>query len=341
MGEILEQRRTATAERIARFRESLPLSNQLADGKACIYATGSFARGEASVHSDLDLFIVGKVEKRSGPVVRGLRNEPKRLLGRLDEICLKAELIELTKRSGIPEFSGDGEYLKHYSVEELTTSLGSSQDDATNTFTARLLLLLESTPLVGPTVYAEAVEEVIAEYWGDFEDHSKEFMPGFLANDVLRIWRTFCVNYEARTQKDPPEKKAKRKLKNYKLKHSRLLTCYSALLYLLFVYSREGTVDLQAAREMTKLSPTERVEWLARTEPAHAVACSELIELYETFLQETDAAEPELIQRFLRPEESRRLYAEATLFGDKVFDLLEQVGHQGRTQNKFYRLLMV
>jgi hypothetical protein len=55
-------------------------------------------------------------------------------------------------------------------------------------------------------------------------------VPAFLANDILRIWRTFCVNYEARTETEPAEKKAKRKLKNYKLEHSRLLTCYSALL---------------------------------------------------------------------------------------------------------------
>ena len=38
-----------------------------------------------------------------------------------------------------------------------------------------------------------------------------EFMPAFLANDILRLWRTFCVNYEARTQTEPAEKKAKRK----------------------------------------------------------------------------------------------------------------------------------
>ncbi len=75
-----------------------------------------------------------------------------------------------------------------------------------------LLLLLESKPLVGDDVYMEAVSDVVAAYWGDFIDHSQNFMPAFLANDILRIWRTFCVNYEARTEKDPPERKAKRKL---------------------------------------------------------------------------------------------------------------------------------
>lgn len=191
MGEILENRRKTTNERITLFKQKLPNSARLAEGKACVYATGSFARGEAGLHSDLDLFIVGKVEMADGKVVAGKRNEPKRLLGRLDEICIKAELIELTKQMNIPPFSGDGEYLKHYSVEELTKSLGSPEDDAANTFTARLLLLLESIPLVGDEVYSEAIDDVIAEYWGDFADHSKNFMPAFLANDILRLWRTF------------------------------------------------------------------------------------------------------------------------------------------------------
>src|SRR4029077_19402552 len=77
--------------------------------------------------------------------------------------------------------------------------------------------------------YDEIVRDVIDGYWRDYQDHQANFMPAFLANDILRIWRTFCVNYEARTKREPDDKKASGKLKNYKLKHSRLLTCYSAL----------------------------------------------------------------------------------------------------------------
>src|SRR5580658_2234467 len=68
------------------------------------------------------------------------------LLKHLDEICIKADLIEVTRKLRIPEFSGDGRYLAHYSVHEFTKALGTPEDDVTNTFTARLLLLLESRP---------------------------------------------------------------------------------------------------------------------------------------------------------------------------------------------------
>jgi predicted nucleotidyltransferase len=218
MAEVLEARRSETTSRFEQLQKQLRAADQLAADKACVYATGSFGRGEASKYSDLDLFIVG----------RGNKN--RRELSNLEEIRIKADLIEATKTLDIPEFSGDGEYLIHYTKQELVDTLGKPHDDASNTFTARLLLLLESKPLLGEKVYKEAMSGVIAAYWRDYPDHKNEFIPAFLANDILRLWRTFCVNYEARTFTEPAEKRAKRKLKNYKLKHSRLLTCYSALL---------------------------------------------------------------------------------------------------------------
>ena len=85
-------------------------------------------------------------------------------------------------------------------------------------------------------------------------------MPTFLTNDILRLWRTFCVNYEARTERVPELEKAKGKLKNYKLKHSRLLTCYSAILYLIAIHYQNVSVHPSDAREMTELTPTQRLE---------------------------------------------------------------------------------
>jgi predicted nucleotidyltransferase len=141
VGELAD-RRVTTAARIETIREKLKATERLASGKACVYATGSFGRCEASAHSDLDVFIVGKRDGRPGP-----EGKEGSLLKNLDEICIKADLIEVTRQLEIPEFSGDGRYLVHYSVHEFTKTLGSPEDDLTNTFTARLLLLLESRPL--------------------------------------------------------------------------------------------------------------------------------------------------------------------------------------------------
>ncbi|MEX2263074.1 MAG: hypothetical protein WD696_14050 [Bryobacteraceae bacterium] len=333
MGELAD-RRSQTTARITKLQECLTAAEALAVWKACVYATGSFGRCEASQHSDLDLFIVGKSDGKPGS-----DGKQGSLLNRLDEICIKADLIEVTRKLNIPEFSGDGRYLTHYSVHEFTKTLGTPEDDVTNTFTARLLLLLESRPLLGSAVYKEVIEEVVAAYWRDDADHKTDFMPAFLANDILRLWRTFCVNYEARTERMPDEEKAKGKLKNYKLKHSRLLTCYSALLYLLALYVRQQTVSRTDAIAMIELTPTERLECLLnQPDLAHAHnPLSRLLEQYERFLQITNAEEEVLVHTFMDREKSQSYITDAYKFGDVVCEVLSSIGNG----NRFHRLLVV
>jgi predicted nucleotidyltransferase len=197
MGQLLVQRRSEATSRIERLQSELKNAEGLCQGKACVYLTGSVARGEATPHSDLDIFIVSK----------GSSSDPG--LTRLDEILLKADLIQTVKKLGYPPFSGDGEYLTRHFIPDLVGALGQPHDDVNNTFTARLLLLLESKSLLEKEVYDEAIGDVVAKYWKDYPDHKGDFQPAFLANDILRMWRTFCVNYEARTQSIPAEKKQK------------------------------------------------------------------------------------------------------------------------------------
>lgn len=327
MGQYLEARRVETEARLTHLRERLKPAEDLVRDKACVYLTGSFARGESNEYSDLDLFIVGRVDAGQ------------RALRRLDEICVKADLIEATRALHIPEFSGDGEYLAYYTVDSLIKTLGSPNDDASNTFTARLLLLLESKPLLGGDVYAEVIDQVIAAYWGDYEDHKSDFVPAFLVNDVLRLWRTFCVNYEARTAREPAEKKAKRKLKNYKLKHSRLLTCYSALAYLLAVFSEKRTVAPVDASEMIRLSPTARLEQLKKWSSVAEVSSGVdvLIRSYEEFLNNINASEEHLVGKFMDSESSQSYFRQANDFGDQVYRLLKLLGNETR----LHRLLTV
>ena len=327
MGAVLDQRRMETDRRFSELKAHLGYAATLCQGKACVYATGSFARGEAHGTSDLDLFIVGQGSKA------------KRDLGRLDEICIKADLIEATKKVGIPAFDGDGKYLEHYLADELRTSLGKPEDDSSNTFTARLLLLLESRPLLEDAVYGKITNDVIAAYWQDYPKHKDEFIPAFLANDILRLWRTFCVNYEARTRRVPDEERAKRKLKNYKLKFSRLLTCYSAILHLLGTFVQNGTVAPEDAALMLQLSPTRRLEWILtqeRLQAAHA-GVSNLIKRYEDFLENTAVEEKKLATNFLDPAFSKDYFNNALAFGNEMASVLEAIGHE----SPFYRLLLV
>jgi predicted nucleotidyltransferase len=330
------RRKEFANSKLEELREKLAGAQKIILGKACVYATGSFGRGEASAHSDLDLFIVGKVGEETNNVDKGVR---RRSLSRLDEICLKAELIKNARAMGFPEFSQDGRYIVHFSVDELIKALGTPEDDAYNTFTARMLLLLESRPVSGEVVYHEIVSDVVAGYWRDFEDHSASFVPAFFANDVLRYWRTLCINYEVGRTPTPEREKAKSKLKNYKLRHSRMLTCYSALLYLLDVHRENGTVTPENCIRMIALNPIQRIE--ALKERRHGDIVTERVELllnqYEIFLQETNNMEETMIQKFSQKDIATRLSATARNFGDTLFKVMTEL----KADADFYRLLVV
>src|SRR5262249_24301736 len=131
------------------------------------------------------------------------------------------------------------------------------------------------------------------------------------------------------TSSEPTKENAKRKLKNYKLKHSRLLTCYSALLYLLAIFRCQNTVSPDNVVQMTRLTPTQRLEWLLEQKElagAHA-AVQKLLDQYEAFLGTTNAPEEELIEKFLNTDVTREHMKRANVLGQSVFDALNIIGN--------------
>lgn len=315
MGAVLEARRRDVDDRIRSMRERLTDAAKTFGDRACVYLTGSYGRREASAHSDLDLFIIGTVDEGG-----------KRRLSRLDEICLKADLIRAAADLKFPPFSRDGAFLQFHTGEDLVTRLGTSRDDFDNTLTARLLLPLESKPLFGEGVYEQVVSDVLDVYWREFERHPGDFEPGFLANDILRLWRTFCLNFEARPEQPTDDSQAavKLKLKNYKLKHSRLLTCYSGVAFLLAAFVENGTVTRDVARTMIGMTPTERIESV-RSRPGAENAADGVLACYEDFLSATDASEADLLARLRQsPGEFRR---PPGALGDRMYELINALGN--------------
>jgi predicted nucleotidyltransferase len=325
----MKERKIATVARFAELQKHLIKANEIVEGSACVYATGSFGRLEAGTQSDLDVFIVSKTAEIDRDGKKFMVNR----LSNLDTILVKAELIKAINVLNMPKFDADGKYLASHSIYDLKTHLGTAEDDYRNTLTGRLLLFLESRPLIGEEVYEEIIDEVIAAYWGDYGDHSADFIPAFLTNDILRLWRTFCVNYESGRRSE----KGNSKIKNHKLKHSRMLTCYSALLFLLAVYKLDGTVSPERAKEMTRLTPTERLEWLLQESSFSEVhkQVSELLEKYDDFLKRTDQPKEKLKELF--ESNSKDWVQKSYKFGDTLFDILSALGKD----TKFYRLIVV
>lgn len=325
----IAERRQATLSRFTDLQNHLAKASEIIEGKACVYATGSFGRLEAGKQSDLDVFIVSKTAESERDGKKLMVNQ----LSNLDTILVKAELIKALHALDMPKFDADGKYLASHSIHDLKTHLGTAEDDYRNTLTGRLLLFLESRPLIGKEVYDEIIDEVIAAYWGDYGDHSADFIPAFLTNDILRLWRTFCVNYESGRRSE----KGNAKIKNHKLKHSRMLTCYSALLFLLAVYKKDGTVSPERAKEMTKLTPTGRLQWLLEDSSFGAIhhQTSELLEKYGDFLKRTDQPKEKLNELF--ENNSKEWVRKSYEFGDTLFDILSALGKD----TKFFRLIAV
>src|ERR1700719_4217632 len=113
----------------------------------------------------------------------------------------------------------------------MLASLGGRCDDYSNYFTARMLLILESRPVFDDDNYKKAIDVVIGSYMRDYEDHPNDFRPTFLANDIIRFWKTLCLNYEHKRNQptDDETKRIRQKIKNFKLKFSRLFTCYATI----------------------------------------------------------------------------------------------------------------
>ncbi|WP_152670039.1 hypothetical protein [Lysobacter capsici] len=177
-----------------------------------IFAAGSLGRLEAGGNSDLDIFVIA----RSGR------------LGRLTEVRLLSKIADLNDTLGFPPFSDEMRYMKVYDSEHLVKYTGTPRDDSENSFTTRMLLLLESAPLVNQELYYCIMSEVCENYFRDNKG-KRDFRPLFLINDLLRYWRTLCLNYE-QCREDPEKPWRKR---NMNLRFSRLTTVFSTVALLM------------------------------------------------------------------------------------------------------------
>lgn len=193
---------------LQKIREDLAARPVLSTDRFAVYAVGSHGRREVGAKSDLDIFVIA-----SGPSTE---------VAQLDRYEVFAALIEANRTLKYPPFSGDGRFLSIYGVETLLASTGSPTDDSENCFTARLLMLLESAPLTNDVLFNSAVNRICQNYYRD-QKGRKDFKPLYLLNDLLRYWRTLCLNYEQhRSDRGRPWWK-----KNVNLKFARRMTVFS------------------------------------------------------------------------------------------------------------------
>jgi hypothetical protein len=331
----LEKAKSDSEARFEALRAQLGPAETLIAGRACVYATGSFGRLEAGPLSDLDLFIV--VDTKDGDKGRV------RALDGIDETKLKFHLITAVEKSGIAKFDAGGRYLESHGIGDFVTALGSQADDFQNTFTGRLLLLLESRPLLGRDIYGRLLDDVVHAYFRDYPDNKKNFVPSFLINDILRLWRTFCVNYEFSRNKGSDDIK----IKNLKLKFSRMLTCYSGIMYLLSIHVAAGTVSPQDVRAMVALTPTGRLQHLQKenclTDPKQQEKFAQMIDgilgEYSHFLEFTHRPKAEVLAEY--PKQADIWKRSSYQFGQHLAEALVLLGTSQGRFDCLYRMILI
>lgn len=311
---VMAARARYAESRIAALRARIAEVPELAEVPTlCLYITGSYGRLEASEHSDLDIFFMREGSRKTDALLP------------VQKTLIDAALIRICRDLGFPEFTGGGQYLTIHYLDDIREMLGGPQDDAQNFFTARMLLLLESMPLWNDAAYEGIIRGMISSYYRDYRDHASTFKPIFFQNDLIRYWKTMCLNYEHRRNRplDNPVKQAEYHLKNFRLKFSRLLTCFSMILATVY-QSRSAVLSDVELLALVKTPPWPRVVRVAEAAGEQALL-SELCELYAWFLTQTGESK-EVCARWISDRTTRtEAFTRASRFGGLLYRLLERI----------------
>jgi hypothetical protein len=200
------------------------------DADAAIVLMGSWGRAEVTNESDDDFMLLVRGEER--PDVRPSLEDVTKVLdkspgtqGTFGQLVASTPLIE---RIGL-------------------------EDDANSNHTRRMLLLLESVPAAGEAVH-EAVRSAVIDRYLDAS--IKDYRPPrFLLNDLIRYWRTMCVDFAGK-EHEGPEKWG---IRNAKLRTSRKVLFAGGLLPVFECAKHQREAMPDALKAQMRLPPTDRI----------------------------------------------------------------------------------
>jgi hypothetical protein len=232
----MKRRHALSIDKIRELKRDFGKGGQFdCPSKTCVFVAGSLGRHDSGEKSDLDLF---------------LTSSAKTAISHLDNIKCLASILGIYKKLDYEQPSNDGEFLKIFNISQHESYVGSARDDGVNWFTVRMLMLLENKPLTDPKLYRKHKAEILKFYFRD-RDAGNEFKPLFLMNDLLRFWRTLCLNYENARSK--PTRSWKKR--NFNLKFSRMLTVFSTVLPIVL----QSDVTNEWLLDLTDKTPLERL----------------------------------------------------------------------------------
>lgn len=199
---------------------------------------GSLARREAASISDLDLIIV---------------TSPPRS-GEIDVEAIKAWRNDFCDRLKIDRPNATGVFQEPICRNHITQLAGRA-DEPYGDIAKRVLFLLESDWIYNQDDYKALLGQVADAYSEDVtRDPRKNFV--FLLNDVVRYFRSLCVNYEF-NKADTDD--GKWPIRNVKLRHSRVLMYFSMVATIGGLSREHSAQKIDALKALIDMEPLRRM----------------------------------------------------------------------------------
>jgi hypothetical protein len=227
------------------------------DERFIVGVNGSYARREVTGGSDVDLFML-------------YRNDAIK-----EAQYFQAELREKLEGESFKMPAPGGVFSSPLTVSILTQSIG-GMDDTNEYITRRMLLLLEGEWIYNATQFDRARTRLLDQYVA--ATIRPEQICLFLLNDIIRYWRTICVDFEYKVQSDGKP----REIRLIKLRFSRMLLFFAGVMAVGATFGLERANKISRLSELLALPAHQRLLEIAG-DKAHPA-----LELYADFLEALD-----------------------------------------------------
>lgn len=249
---FIEAAKTNSLEKLTILRKILKND----DATFTIVVGGSLARCEASDESDIDYFFFGDDAESI--------KRAKSFLG--------SKQHEISEVVGKPP-SKDGAFgdAGCETLNALITDIGGN-NDANEKITRRILFLLEGTWLTSEETFIKYRDAVLKRYVSEFIE--PPHLCRFLLNDIIRYYRTICVDFEFKTV----ERNKEWGLRYIKLRYSRQILYFSGLIAVAETVGLDHDAKVNRLVELFNMTPIDRISTVC------GVRADSALDLYNNFL---------------------------------------------------------